>query len=101
MIPRLEQIAPLVGSAPLSKSGGAAQEAGKASFGDIFKDAVQNVRETDQQKTQAEYLIATGQLDNPAALNIALTKNNVAVKLLVELRNKALDAYSEIMRSSM
>ncbi len=100
MIPRLEQIEPLMGGTSLGKAG-KAKEAGGASFGDIFKGAVENVRETDQQKTQAEYLMAPGQLDNPAALNIALTKNSVAVRLLVELRNKALDAYSEIMRSSM
>lgn len=99
MIPRLEPIEPLVRSLQTQKTGTAQEAAG--SFGDIFKTAVENVRETDQEKTQAQYLLATGQLDNPATLMIASTKNGIAVKLLVELRNKAMDAYSEIMRSSM
>ena len=99
MIPRLEAIEPLVRSLQPQKTGTAQEAAG--SFGDIFKTAVENVRETDREKTQAEYLLATGQLDNPATLTIASTKNGIAVKLLVELRNKAMDAYSEIMRSSM
>ena len=50
---------------------------------------------------QAQYLLATGQLDNPAVATIAGTKAQLSVQLLAELRNKALDAYSEISRMSM
>ena len=50
---------------------------------------------------EAEYLMATGQLDNPAVLTIAETKSTIAVELLVQLRNKALDAYSELNRISL
>ena len=67
-------------------------------FSDIFHSAIENVRQTDAEKTQTQYLLATGQLDNPAALKIAATKNEIAVSLLVQLRNKALDAYSELTR---
>lgn len=70
-------------------------------FESIFRDAIENVKQTDAEKTEAEYLLATGQLDNPAALTIAATKNEIAVELLVQLRNKALDAYSEITRISL
>ena len=64
----------------------------------IFKSAIENVRATDDEKNKAEYLLATGQLDNPAELTIAATKAATAVSLLVQLRNKALDAYNELMR---
>lgn len=70
-------------------------------FGDIFRSAIENVKQTDAEKTEAEYLLATGQLDNPAALTIASTKSQIAVELLVQLRNKAMDAYSEITRISL
>ena len=70
-------------------------------FESIFRDAIENVKQTDAEKTEAEYLLATGQLDNPAALTIAATKNEIAVELLVQLRNKALDAYSEITRINL
>ena len=70
-------------------------------FGEIFASAIENVKRTDAEKTEAEYLLSTGQLDNPAALTIASTKNQIAVELLVQLRNKALDAYSEISRISL
>ena len=70
-------------------------------FADIFQSAIDNVRQTDAEKVQAQYLLATGQLDNPAVATIAATKNELAVNLLVQLRNKALDAYSELTRISL
>lgn len=77
------------------------QSTGQSLFGDIFMSVIENVKQTDAEKTEAEYLLATGQLDNPSVLTIASTKNEIAVELLVQLRNKALDAYSEITRISL
>ena len=68
---------------------------------DIFDAAVDAVKETDATKTQMEYLMATGQLDNPAALSIASTKAQLSVQLLVQLRNRALDAYNELVRINL
>lgn len=70
-------------------------------FADIFQSAIENVKETDGQKNHLEYQLATGQLDNPAELTIASTKAATAVELLVQLRNKALESYSELMRISI
>ena len=68
---------------------------------DIFQSAVQAVRETDAEKVQMEYLMATGQLDNPALLTTALSKASLSVNLLVQLRNRALDAYNELIRINL
>ena len=70
-------------------------------FDTIFRSAIENVKQTDAAKTETEYLLATGQLDNPAVMGIASTKAQIAVDLLVQLRNKALDAYSELTRISL
>lgn len=70
-------------------------------FSSIFQSAIDYVKEADAEKTEAEYLLATGQLDNPAELTIAASKSELAVELLVQLRNKALDAYSELTRISI
>lgn len=95
-------ISPLWTAMPLE----AAEAGGKKSisgtpFQHIFETAVEAVKETDAEKVKAEYLLATGQLDNPAALTIASAKAGLSVDLLVQLRNKALDAYSELMRISL
>jgi len=73
----------------------------EASFLDIFQSAVDAVRETDMQESQMEYLLTTGQLDNPALLTIASSKANSAVDLLLQLRNRAVEAYNEVMRISL
>lgn len=70
-------------------------------FVDIFKSAIQNVEETNAEKVEAQYLLATGQLDNPAELTIAASKSQLAVELLVQLRNKAVDAYKELTNINM
>ena len=93
-IEQLGRIAPTVGKA-------AAPAADGGTFSAVFHSAIENVRKTEAEKTEAQYLLATGQLDNPAALTIASTKNQIAVDLLVQLRNKSLEAYSELTRINM
>jgi flagellar hook-basal body complex protein FliE len=70
-------------------------------FADIFQTAIDNVKSTDKEMVEAQYLLATGQLDNPAEATIAATKATAAVELLIQLRNKALDAYGELNRISL
>lgn len=79
------------------------EQAGQAGggFGDIFKMAIDAVKETDAEKTQMQYLMATGQLDNPAELSLAASKYELSVNLLVQLRNRALDAYNELIRITL
>ena len=84
--------------AQAAKKTTAAEETGLAgsAFGQIFHSMIQNVIDTDAEFTQAQYLLATGQLDNPAQISLAAYKNEIAVNLLVQLRNRALDAYNEL-----
>ena len=48
-----------------------------------------------------EYKLATGETDNPAEVTLAMSKASNAALLLMEMRNKALDAYNELMRISL
>ena len=43
-------------------------------FSDIFQSAIDRVRETDAAKNEVAYQLATGQLDNPAALMTSITE---------------------------
>ena len=70
-------------------------------FTQIFQSMVDNVKETDAAKNEAYYALATGQLDNPAEATIAATQASIATELLVQMRDRALDAYSELMRISL
>ena len=98
-IDKLQAISPVQGEKAISPVSG--NEAEGSLFGDIFRSAIQNVKDADAVKTETEYLLSTGQLDNPAEYTIAASKSQLAVELLVQLRNKALEAYSELTRISM
>lgn len=74
---------------------------GESVFGAIFRSAIDSVKETDAELREAQYLLATGQLDNPAAAMIAASKAQTAVNLLIQLRNRAQDAYSELSRINL
>lgn len=74
---------------------------GESVFGAVFRSAIDGVKETDAEFKESQYLLATGQLDNPAAIMVAASKNQTAVNLLIQLRNKALDVYSELTRINL
>lgn len=97
MITPIERLAPISGAVQPAETA----RGGQSLFGAVFQSAIDNVKQTDLEKTEAQYLLATGQLDNPAALSIAATKEEIALDMLIQLRNKALDVYSELTRISL
>ncbi|MDE6897680.1 MAG: flagellar hook-basal body complex protein FliE [Lawsonibacter sp.] len=84
-----------------SQTGTQAQDPAPSLFASVFQSAIQNVRDTNAVQVDLEYQLATGQLDNPADLTLATSKATNAAILLMEMRNKALDAYNELMRISL
>ena len=70
---------------------------GVSLFKDIFQSAIEDVVTTDQKLNQAEYLLTTGQLDNPALVATAGAEATLAVNMLVQLRNRAQEAYTQLM----
>ncbi|MDE7262303.1 MAG: flagellar hook-basal body complex protein FliE [Oscillospiraceae bacterium] len=72
-----------------------------SAFADIFQSLIDNVRESEDEAAKNEYLLSTGQLDNPAQLSISLYKAEAATQLLVQVREKVLNVYSELSRISM
>lgn len=77
------------------------EETPALSFTDIFRSAIKEVQDAQNEVANADYLLATGQLDNPAYATIAIAKAELSVSMLAQLRTKALDAYNELMRISM
>ena len=79
---------------PSTPSVGAAGGTGKADFASGL-EAVSKMQETaDQLGTQ----VATGSLQDVHEFMAASAKANLAVELTVAVRNKAVEAYQEIMR---
>lgn len=98
----MQRISPLWEAFPSKETQPAAEKkSGSSAFGDIFQSLVDNVRESEDQVAKTEYLLSTGQLDNPAQLSLALYQAETSMALFVQLREKALSAYSELSRISI
>lgn len=70
-------------------------------FQDIFETAVKDAYQKEKELEQSQYLLATGQIDDPHTVPAAAAQAQLSVDLMVQLRNKALDAYNELMRINL
>ena len=71
---------------------------GAASFADTLKQAIGNVNELQKTADLEMEKLATGQSQNLHETMIAAEKADIALKLMVQVRNKVIDAYHEIMK---
>jgi flagellar hook-basal body complex protein FliE len=85
----------LVSATPI-KSTNQAQEA--ANFKDLLMDALNNVNTLEQESAKMTEDFIAGRTDNIHSVMIAGEKATVALQFVMEVRNKVLDAYQEIMR---
>ena len=72
-----------------------------SSFKNVFKDAISDVKTSEAELQKQQYLLATGQIDNPHAVPIAAAKAQLSIDMLVQLRNKSIEAYNELMRINL
>ena len=70
-------------------------------FQNLFEQALKDVEETQKIKTEDSYALAVGEVDDLAQVMINAEKADIAVQMLVQMRNKILDAYTEIMRMNI
>lgn len=71
------------------------------SFKDLLDNAINNVVTTDEAAQIDAVKIASGDIDDLHTLAIDIAKADLVLQLLIGVRNKALDAYNEIMRITM
>jgi flagellar hook-basal body complex protein FliE len=62
---------------------------------------VENVNHAEATLKQDEMLVATGQSDDLHTVMIDAAKAELALSMLVQVRNKALDAYNEVMKMTL
>lgn len=73
----------------------------ESSFSDILHGLIDNVNETDQVANEDIYKIATGNADDLHTITINSEKAELALMTLVQVRNKVLDSYNEIMKITL
>ena len=67
-------------------------------FKDMLESSIQRVNEMQQAAEKAKIDIVTGGTENIGEAMASIKKADLAFQQLVEIRNKLLDAYQEIMR---
>ncbi|MEH7107177.1 MULTISPECIES: flagellar hook-basal body complex protein FliE [Bacillaceae] len=68
------------------------------SFSNVLQGYLQNVDNTVKQASDLSVKAAAGQIDNIHDVTIASQKAKVALELTVTVRDKAIEAYQEMMR---
>lgn len=67
-------------------------------FSDILQDTITQVNNQQKEANTAITKLHTGEAENLHDVMIAMEEADISVRMLVQVRNKALEAYEQIMR---
>jgi flagellar hook-basal body complex protein FliE len=71
-------------------------KAGSSEFGKVIKETIERVNRLDQEADRSIMDLLKGKTDIHESM-IALQKMDISMRLLLTVRNKAVEAYKEIM----
>ncbi|MFM2092347.1 MAG: hypothetical protein RLZZ127_2836 [Planctomycetota bacterium] len=69
------------------------------SFNDVFQDFVQQVDQAQVKYEDAITAVQRGEVDNLHRVMLAQSQAQLSLKLAVEVRNKLVEAYKDVMRT--
>ena len=92
-------IGPIEGPAPLPRTTGPARP-GK-SFGETLSESIAQVNELQKAAETAAQDLAVGKSKDIAQTLIAIEKASISFQLMMQVRNKLVEAYQEVMRIQM
>jgi len=90
-----------VSSAELLKQKSKVENGGGEDFANHLKSAINEVNELQQKSEAALGDMATGQVKDLHQAALAIGKAETSMKLMLEIRNKALSAYKELGRTQL
>jgi len=90
-----------ISSAELLKQKSKVENAGGEDFANHLKSAINEVNELQQKSEVALGDMATGQVKDLHQAALAIGKAETSMKLMLEIRNKALSAYKELGRTQL
>ena len=87
-----------VGAIPSATSGGASAPAAGKSFSDFIIESLNEVNRLQREADAGVQRLLTGETDYVAEVFAASNKAGIAFDLLMEVRNKLIEAYREIQQ---
>ena len=98
----ISAISPIGGITPISSvapsAPTAAADGPNTDFAGMLAEGLQNVQGLQQKSADLAVQVADGTLTDPAQYTMASTEAALAVQLTMAVRNKAVEAFQEIMR---
>jgi flagellar hook-basal body complex protein FliE len=76
-------------------------KSGNGTFADVLKKAISDVQSLEAANQQNNYLLATGGMENLHNVMIDLEKADIALQFTLQVRNRIMEAYHEIMRMQL
>lgn len=76
-------------------------EKGDAGFGTVLKDAISTVNELQKQSNQEIEKLMTGESEDLHKTVIAMQKADLSFQMMMQVRNKIVQAYQEIIRTQV
>ncbi|WP_456381363.1 flagellar hook-basal body complex protein FliE [Hydrogenimonas sp.] len=73
----------------------------KSDFGKVLKETLDEVNDLQKEGQKAMSDLATGQVKDLHQAAIAIDKAELSMKMMLEVRNKAINAYKEILRTQI
>jgi flagellar hook-basal body complex protein FliE len=89
----IQPVQPLQPAAPAG-----AEAAGGKSFSQFLSEKIGEVNQLQQESNQAIEGLATGKVQDLGKVVSAVEKANLAFQMMVQIRNKLVDAYDELQR---
>lgn len=71
---------------------------GQKTFADTLKETISKVNDLQVDSDKKIQQLATGKTDDVASVMLSAEKAEIALRTMVQVRNKIIDAYQEIMR---
>jgi len=100
-LPTVGPAGPLEGLRNAVKPNAAEGEKESPSFQEILKGYIRDVGDMDQRADALVEGLASGEVTDVHQVMLAVEEANMALDLLIEVRNKLLEAYQEISRTSI
>lgn len=95
---RINDIAPVT---PLAPIGETARPSGAAGFQDVLKDTIARVEQSRADATQAVEQFVSGENQDLHSTILATQRASLDFELLLQLRNKVVQSYQEVMRMQL
>lgn len=95
------QINPNLQVPEISKPRSPGKSEGGASFGAVLEDAISTVNQLQKQSDHEIQKLITGETQDLHTTMIAVQKADLSFQMMMQVRNKIVQAYQEIMRTQV